>query len=51
MCFKVFYNTLFGGLEPKLYSITNLRTVLYGEIIRVVDNVQYDTDFMYNIGY
>ena len=37
----VFYNTLFRGLEPKLYSITILRAVLYGEIIRGVDDVYY----------
>ena len=29
------------GLEPKLYSITILRTVLYGEIIWGVDNMYY----------
>ena len=29
------------GLEPKLYSVTILRTVLYGEIICGVDNVHY----------
>ena len=39
---QVFYNTLFRGLELKLYSITILRTVLYGEIIWGADNVHYN---------
>ena len=30
---EVFYNTPFRELEPILYSILNLRTVLYGEIV------------------
>ena len=37
----MFYNTPFGGPEPKLCSITILRTVLYGEIVWGVDNVYY----------
>ena len=35
----MFYNTLFKGLELKLYSITVLRAVSYGEITcQGVDN-------------
>ena len=34
---KVFHNTPFTGLEPKLYRIAISRTVLYGEIICGVD--------------
>ena len=33
---------LFRGLEPKLYSITILREVLYGQIIQGPDNVYYN---------
>ena len=36
----MFYNTPFRGLEPKLYSITILRTVLYVEIVWGVDNIK-----------
>ena len=32
----------FGGMEPKLYSITTLRLVLYRKILSRVDNVFYD---------
>ena len=40
----MFYNTQFRGLEPKLYSVTILRTLLYEEIIWEVDNVYYKDD-------
>ena len=42
----MFYNTPFRRLEPKLYSITILRTVLYGEIILRVDKVHYNSFWM-----
>ena len=43
VCFKCFIiNTLLRGPEPKLYPISILRTVLYGEIIWGVDNAYYN---------
>ena len=38
----MFDNALFRVLELKLYSITILRTILYGEIICGVDNMYYN---------
>ena len=42
----MFYNTLFRRLGPKLYSITILRIVLFGEIIWGVGNVYYNICWM-----
>ena len=36
------YGTAFRGMEPKFYSITILKTVLYGEVIWGVDKVHYN---------
>ena len=35
----------FGGMEPKLYFITILRTVLYKKVLSRVDKVYYDAFF------
>ena len=48
MYFNCFYNTLFRGLEPKLYSFTILKTVLYGKIIWGVDNSFHDDPFQFS---
>ena len=38
---SMIYNTLVRGLEPKLYSLTILRTVLCREFIWGVDKANY----------
>ena len=35
----------FGGMEPKLYFIAILRTVLFKKILSRVDKVHYDAFF------
>ena len=40
---EVLFNKPFAGLKPELYSITFMRTVLYGEIIWGVDIVYINT--------
>ena len=41
----MFYDTPLRELKPKRYSITTLRTVLYGEIERDVDKVYCNERF------